>query len=356
MNLAKYDPYLRAGLSILSERLRRRIFPWFVHFHVTGRCNLQCPYCYARYAKDEASMPELDTITGYIDQLAAMGTRYLAIQGGEPLLRKDLDRVVDYALNKKMIVAVVTNGIYLDRHIETLKRVHNLKISLDGIREHNDAVRGAGTYDKVMDNLALARRRGLTRFSFDTTISTSTKESFEHIVEHAATLGTTVFLAEILPKLDERLDVADLTQEERRRIWLRAKAMKKEGYPVENPWEAIENMLTHGEHIGPFDVYYEGDTVPGPLRDLFDSHSCPYGKYGVVLDCNGVFYPCARYWKLRSYDTKALSFDRAYRMMSADDSCRLCRSILNCQLGQVFSTSSFKTLIQLSKVGLRYSY
>jgi len=323
---------------------------------VTGKCNLHCPYCYARYEKDRATEPELSTIQGYIDELAALGTRYLGIQGGEPLLRKDLDQIVDYALSRHMVVAVVTNGIYLDRHIETLKRVHNVKISLDGARRENDEVRGSGTYDRVVKNLKLARREGLRKLSFDTTISTSTAESFEHIVHLAAELGTTVFLAEILPRIDERLPVADLTPEQRRRIWLRVRELKEKGYPIENPLEAIENMLGYGEHIGPFDVYSDGATVPKSLQRLYDRHTCPYGKYGVVLDCNGIFYPCARFWGIKAYSTHELSFRGAYRAMSSDNSCRLCRSILNCQLGFVFSSSSIRTLLQLSKIGYRYSY
>jgi MoaA/NifB/PqqE/SkfB family radical SAM enzyme len=300
--------------------------------------------------------PPLSAVKAAIDELWALGTRYLSIQGGEPLLRKDLGAIVDHALGKQMIVGIVTNGVFIHRHLETLARLHSVKISLDGAQPDHDAIRGAGTYQRIIQNLELARRAGLRRPSFDATISTHTLDSWEHVVELAAELDGSVFVAEISPAAGERLDAADLSAEQRRRVWRRARELKRRGLPIENSDEALDNMLAHVDHIDPFEVFDGQRPIPGPLQEFSASHRCPYGTYAVFLDCNGVFYACPRYFGVRGQAAAGGSLAQAYRQLSSDNTCRLCRTLLNCQVGYLFSSARASTLLQMGKVAARYAF
>ena len=73
--------------AIVRARMSRRRTPLFVTLCVTNRCNLRCIYCYEEYYDRNHREMSTAEILSLIDQLAAMGTRYISINGGEALLR-----------------------------------------------------------------------------------------------------------------------------------------------------------------------------------------------------------------------------------------------------------------------------
>lgn len=86
-----------------------------------NRCNLRCPYCFAdSYIADEKEDISIDTFNSLLNFCAY--ERELGIIGGEPLLHKDFDTILeilngDYRFNT---VTVFTNGIFIEKHIESL--------------------------------------------------------------------------------------------------------------------------------------------------------------------------------------------------------------------------------------------
>ena len=63
-----------------------------------NRCNLRCPYCFAdNYIADEKSDIDLDTFKELLDFSAPDGE--VGIIGGEPLLHKDFDTIMDIVAN-----------------------------------------------------------------------------------------------------------------------------------------------------------------------------------------------------------------------------------------------------------------
>ena len=87
----------------------------------------------------------------------------LTFYGGEPLLRTDLiERIVREAPVKRFMMQ--TNGILLDRiPPEIVNRFVTILVSLDGRKELTDANRGAGVYDRVMENIRKIRAHGYNR-------------------------------------------------------------------------------------------------------------------------------------------------------------------------------------------------
>ena len=117
-----------------------------VVWNVTRRCNLKCVHCYA-HAKNIAFDNELSTSEGktLIDDLAEFGVPVILFSGGEPLVRKDLPELADYAVKKGMRAVISTNGTLITPRIaRTLKDIglSYVGISLDGMEEINDRFRG----------------------------------------------------------------------------------------------------------------------------------------------------------------------------------------------------------------------
>jgi Fe-coproporphyrin III synthase len=107
---------------------------------LTYRCNARCRMCktwqFPTRAADEFS-PEL------LRKLPA-GLGRVNLTGGEPMLRRDIDEVVEILAPKARRLEISTNGFFTDRLVALARRHPELtiRISLEGLQQTNDAVRG----------------------------------------------------------------------------------------------------------------------------------------------------------------------------------------------------------------------
>lgn len=88
--------------------------PETVHLSITGRCNLDCPFCYGKSKADDISTTEIFNL---INELSSMKVFQLAIGGGEPFLRKDIFEVIDYCQQKNIVANITTNGTLITDYI-----------------------------------------------------------------------------------------------------------------------------------------------------------------------------------------------------------------------------------------------
>jgi len=137
-----------------------------VVWNVTRRCNLKCVHCYA-HAKNIAFDNELSTSEGkiLIDDLAKFGVPVILFSGGEPLVRKDLPELADYAVKKGMRAVISTNGTLITPQIaQTLKDIglSYVGISLDGMEEINDRFRGVkGAFRLALKGIENCKKAGI---------------------------------------------------------------------------------------------------------------------------------------------------------------------------------------------------
>ncbi len=137
-----------------------------VVWNITQQCNLKCIHCYA-HAKVRQNHDELTTAEGkaLIDDLASIGVPVILFSGGEPLMRKDLPELADYAVKKGMRAVISTNGTLITP--ETAKQLKEIGlsyvgISLDGTREINDKFRGVdGAFNAALEGIRNAQNAGI---------------------------------------------------------------------------------------------------------------------------------------------------------------------------------------------------
>ncbi|MCK5698916.1 MAG: radical SAM protein [Candidatus Aenigmarchaeota archaeon] len=118
---------------------------------VTRKCNLRCKSCL--YACNDALENELTTteIMGLIDEFARMNFEWLKLTGGEALLRKDVFQIIDYAKDKGLKVRLNSNCELIDRRVARKLNVDLVQVSVDGLEETNDWLRGEGTFKRTID-------------------------------------------------------------------------------------------------------------------------------------------------------------------------------------------------------------
>jgi 12,18-didecarboxysiroheme deacetylase len=137
-----------------------------VVWNMTRRCNLKCVHCYAQ-SRDIEYKNELTTQQGkcLIDDLAQFGAPVILFSGGEPLMRKDLPELAQYARQKGMRAVISTNGTLIDKKMAKVLKEIGLSyvgVSLDGMRETNDKFRGVkGAFDLALEGMRNCLAEGI---------------------------------------------------------------------------------------------------------------------------------------------------------------------------------------------------
>lgn len=129
--------------------------------NLTFRCNLRCEMC-TQYGKDykEQAVGELNVNDWikFFEELREINPKpKLILMGGEPFLYKDFDTLFKTAHEFGLQTHIITNGFYLDKHIDILKDTDtDITISIDGLGKIHDSIRGSeGLFDKVVNNIRL---------------------------------------------------------------------------------------------------------------------------------------------------------------------------------------------------------
>ena len=137
---------------------------------VTERCNLRCRHCYW-HEPDLRPDPCLDDLDRVLAQFKALGNAFgeqgehlLAIGGGEPTLRNDLEDLVTLAKQRGFSVRLTTNAVRMSRRrAESLRDsgLEAVQVSIDGASEDaHDRVRGRGNWTRAVRGAQALRDAG----------------------------------------------------------------------------------------------------------------------------------------------------------------------------------------------------
>lgn len=140
----------------------------YLRISVTDRCNLRCRYCMP--AEGLEFLPNdrvlsFDEIEEVVRVGARLGIRRLRITGGEPLVRPNLEGLIERlsAIEGIDDIALTTNGIYLAQRAQALKAagVTRVNISLDSLRaDRFEKITRGGDLKRVLDALDAAYEVG----------------------------------------------------------------------------------------------------------------------------------------------------------------------------------------------------
>ncbi|MDW8222795.1 MAG: GTP 3',8-cyclase MoaA [Gemmatales bacterium] len=134
---------------------------------VTDRCNFRCTYC---MPEDVVFLPRqelltYEEITHFVRLLVPLGVTKLRLTGGEPLVRRDLDKLIAQLRQIPGIrdLSLTTNGILLAEQAERLYHagLRRINISLDTLRPDvfRHLTRREGL-ERVLEGIRVARRLG----------------------------------------------------------------------------------------------------------------------------------------------------------------------------------------------------
>jgi MoaA/NifB/PqqE/SkfB family radical SAM enzyme len=168
----KFTNPLASAYQILNSKAARTLRltprgPLIVFLALTERCNLRCKNCTIWKGVHKKKESELsgEEIFSLLSQLSSMGTKIVALWGGEPLLNKHLREIIREIHRLGMAPYLVTNGLLLNEEnvVQLLEAdVGSLSVSLDhAFPEKHDEAKGVkGTFARACQGIALLRERG----------------------------------------------------------------------------------------------------------------------------------------------------------------------------------------------------
>lgn len=140
------DSYLRASVFTLQ-------------WHVTQVCDLQCRHCYDRKNRPPLTLADGFKVLSNLDKFCKKRhvRGQVSFTGGNPLLYPDLTKLYRAASHRGFSISILGNPTDR-RRIEDLIAIQMpvfFQVSLEGLPEHNDTIRGNGNFDRTIQFLKI---------------------------------------------------------------------------------------------------------------------------------------------------------------------------------------------------------
>jgi len=137
--------------------------PLHAQWFLTNRCNYKCRSCGVWRGEKKTPEATTDEVKEGLNALRKVGVAEIVLSGGNPLLRKDIDEIIDYA-SKRFITTVYDNGSMALKKIDALRKADFVAISLDTLDEKkNDYIRGVrGAWKKSMEAIKNLHEEGVS--------------------------------------------------------------------------------------------------------------------------------------------------------------------------------------------------
>lgn len=150
--------------NILTDRFKRK--HTYLRISLTERCNLRCTYCMPAEGvplSHKSHIMNYDEIYTIAKTFVENGVTKIRLTGGEPLIRKDISVILGKLASLPVELAITTNGITIDKHIDVLKEnnINNINVSLDTLSETKfKEITRRNQFEKVYQNILLLIEKG----------------------------------------------------------------------------------------------------------------------------------------------------------------------------------------------------
>ncbi|CAK7192328.1 GTP 3',8-cyclase [Commensalibacter sp. Nvir] len=163
---------VRVGSYVVKQHLTaRKKYPLVLMLEPLFRCNLACSGC-GKIDYPAEILNQRLSVQECLDADAECGAPVVAVAGGEPLLHKDMPKIVQGLIARKRYVYLCTNGLLLEKKIDDYhpSPFFSWDIHLDGDQSMHDAsVCQEGVYERAILAIKIAKSKGF-RVSINCTL------------------------------------------------------------------------------------------------------------------------------------------------------------------------------------------
>jgi len=274
-------------------RLGIKPVPLAVAFEITHLCNLDCKYC-DRHARLPNELT-LEQILTALQEFSEIGMAHISLDGGEPLVHRHIDEVVDWLIERGIQVYMNSNGKLIPRRIETVAKLAKVKISLDGPRHAHEAIRGEGSFDKAIAGARAAREAGV-EVSLTCVVGTHNAAHIDELIDFVEQEQLDIIFQPARPSLF-------LQPSERAATWvLEASPLRDALARVERRKRTCKHIANGWASLRHFRAFPEDKKLP-----------CAAGWINVTMDPEGNLYHCGQVSRAaKEHNVVAMGVRRAF--------------------------------------------
>jgi radical SAM protein with 4Fe4S-binding SPASM domain len=268
--------------------------PLQVYYDFTTKCFLRCRHCY----NEPQSHGDLELKLSQIKRLATMLKEShvfkISLGGGEPLYDPRWHSILKSFRDNNLDVSLSTNGLLLG-DVEVIKRLNSLElrtisISCDGgTQEEYDYIRGKGSFEALCNAMEVFKRHYKRRYALRVTLTTSTVNSIERIIDLGERWGCTSVKFKYLQQQGRAVKYNDLVPTkldynnaiDKALIYGASKVLK-----VAVP-RHYSRLMHQKNTVNDYDFISTSGECP-----IKWGFGCSGGKIGIYITPSGYYTPC----------------------------------------------------------------
>lgn len=237
--MSSIKPFFYLPFWFIKTRILGQKSPLQTVIFISDQCNLQCKHCCV-YAQKTVHKKSYEQIKEELEYSYQLGSRFVDFEGGEPTMwtdrNYDLNSLIHLAKKIGFFSATITtNAVMPFNNIEA----DSIWVSLDGLGEYHDRVRGEGVFNKLVKNI---ENSGHSDLSVNMVISKlnykSVDETIEFVKNNPNIKSISINFLTPYPGTEEHM----LNWNKRREIIDKIIQYKKEGYPIMNSVSGLKKM------------------------------------------------------------------------------------------------------------------
>lgn len=180
----------------------------YLRISVTDRCNLRCIYCMPEQgikSLDHEDILRFEDTLKIVKAAASLGINKIRYTGGEPLVMKDIDKLIYETSKIPQIkdIAITTNGILLSGMAEVLKKagLKRVNISLDTLdKDKFKSITRIGDIEKVLESIYKCLTIGLKPIKINTVLMRGINDTeFKDFLSLIRELPVEIRFIELMP-------------------------------------------------------------------------------------------------------------------------------------------------------------
>ncbi|MFH1642957.1 MAG: radical SAM protein [Nanoarchaeota archaeon] len=320
---------IKSGIKVILSLFGKK-YPIKVNFITTYKCNYECKYCNVKSLTER----EMNTseIKKMIDELHKVGMEQITFIGGEPLIRKDIGKLISYAKKKDILTLISTNGSLLKHRIKELKDLDVVALCLNGPKKVHDKIRGMGSYDEVIEAIDNAKKNNLN-IILNCILYNKNKENIEHVLELAKEKSIlvdfqTVFKSSLSNANNKQISYLKIKRKDIKEIFNYILKNKKQGNNIINSTPYLKQMAKYGN---------------------FSVNKCNVFKRSCAVSPSGIVGNCYKYLQNKNNNGNTIGWENAFYNIKKPF-CEKCEDGCYIEDNLLFSLN-ISSIMNLFKIG-----
>ena len=286
--------YFYLGWWFVRARFFGRRAPLQTVLFITDKCNLRCKHC-SVYGSAGYRQRKFDDILSDMRESYKAGSRFIDLEGGEPTLWREGERtindIIDAAMDMGFFSVTVTTNAQQD-----FSWIHpnSIWVSMDGVGEYHDRVRGDGTFARLEENI---RKSGKKHLCVNMVVNTLNYESLDAAMEYARDNEAIEQISINFHTPYPGTEYLMLPDDRKAEIIDKVLEYKRKGYPIMNSRSGLKRMKKNalGQMQLGRECFVTNFIYPDGSRELclgYGTEQCRQCGFCMAGEMSSVFHFC----------------------------------------------------------------